>query len=93
DLAQPFNLEQGPLIRARLAALGEQEYALLISNHHLILDGWSTPILLTDLTRLYQAQRTGTPAGLAPAFAWREHLLWLAKQDRAAAQQYWQTHL
>ena len=38
----PFDLTQGPLIRGRLVRLGEEDYALMMTQHHIVSDGWST---------------------------------------------------
>ena len=94
DSAQGFALERGPLIRSRVARLDASQYCLLISNHHLILDGWSTAVLLSELVHLYEADRAGQrSATLEKAFSWQEHLFWLSKQDVAQAQLHWQKHL
>src|SRR6185503_12395376 len=45
DAQQPFDLGRGPLLRAELLRLGEQEYVLLLNMHHIIADGWSTGVL------------------------------------------------
>ena len=85
DRAERFDLEQGPLIRARLAALGDGRHALLrLANHHLILDGWSLPVMLGELASLYEAERTGERARLGRAFRWQDHLAWLAGRMKPA---------
>ncbi|MDO9023316.1 non-ribosomal peptide synthetase [Zwartia sp.] len=93
DLDTPFDLTEGPLFRAYLARLDEQNTALLISNHHMVLDGWSTPLMLKDLTRFYEAQHTGTAVQLPRAFDWKEHLAWLKQQPEESALAYWKQHL
>mgnify|MGYP006074556687 FL=1 len=93
DFARPFDLENGPMIRLYEADLGNNAYALLIANHHLILDGWSMPILTNELTQLYVAECTGSSTLLAPPFSWQQHLLWLRQQDKVAATTYWKNHL
>lgn len=94
DRQKGFNLECGPLIRSRVARLDDSNYCLLISNHHLILDGWSTSILLSELVHLYEADRDGQRAHrLEKAFSWQNHLYWLSRQDIAQAQLHWQRHL
>ncbi len=61
EAATPFDLERGPLLRARLVRLPGDRQLLLINMHHIIADGWSVRLLLYELTRLY-----GSPAA-APA--------------------------
>src|SRR6266700_1933957 len=50
-----FDLEMGPLIRGRLIRRAEDEYALLITMHHIVSDGWSLGVLLDELSVLYRA--------------------------------------
>ena len=64
----PFDLERGPLVRAELLTLGEQEHLLILTAHHIICDGWSFGVLVQDLAALY-ARRVGQPGAAlgAPA--------------------------
>jgi amino acid adenylation domain-containing protein len=50
-----FDLERGPLIRARLIQQSDQEHTLLVTMHHIISDGWSTGVLIKELGVLYDA--------------------------------------
>ncbi|WP_224360633.1 non-ribosomal peptide synthetase [Hyalangium versicolor] len=60
-----FDLSQGPLMRARLLRLGEQEHVLLVSFHHIAFDGWSVGVFSRELRALYAAFRAGKPSPLA----------------------------
>lgn len=62
---QTFDLIRGPLFRARLLVLAEQEHILLLTMHHIIFDGWSLGILLHELAALYEAFATGNPSPLS----------------------------
>ncbi len=55
----PFDLEQGPLLRATLLALAADDHALLLNLHHIVADGWSLGILVWEATTLYEARRQG----------------------------------
>ncbi|MEV4258995.1 AMP-binding protein, partial [Spirillospora sp. NPDC049652] len=59
--------------------------------HHLVLDGWSLPVLFEELSLLYAAG--GDPAALAPVTPYRHYLAWLARQDADAARDAWRTAL
>ena len=61
----PFDLERGPLLRARLLRLGEQSHWLLVTLHHIVTDGWSSAVLARELSALYGAQCRGEPSPLA----------------------------
>ena len=50
-----FDLQAGPLIRGRLICLGEEEYVLLVTMHHIVSDGWSMGVLARELNALYRA--------------------------------------
>jgi amino acid adenylation domain-containing protein len=77
-----FDLETGPLYRAKLLRTGADEYVLLLTLHHIVCDGWSLDILARDLAALYEAQLRGRVAEL-PALpiryvdfaAWQERRL------------------
>src|SRR5215216_4643250 len=60
----PFDLSAGPLVRARLLGLGEEEHLLLITLHHVITDGWSTGVLYSELSALYGAFSRGEESPL-----------------------------
>lgn len=62
--AQPFDLEQGPALRMTLFSLAEEDHVLLITAHHIIMDGWSIGVLLQELLELYQANVDQTAATL-----------------------------
>ncbi|HET7232357.1 MAG TPA: amino acid adenylation domain-containing protein [Longimicrobium sp.] len=60
----PFDLERGPLIRARLLRMGADEHRLLLSFHHIVCDAWSLTVAFRELGELYAAAREGRPAHL-----------------------------
>ncbi|MGC4893204.1 amino acid adenylation domain-containing protein [Micromonospora sp. DT31] len=91
DLADPFDLARPPLLRATVARLPGARSRLVITNHHLLLDGWSTPVLLRELLALYASG--GDAAALPPVPPYRDYLAWLAGQDRAAARTAWRAAL
>jgi amino acid adenylation domain-containing protein len=63
DGGHPFNLAEGPLIRVRLLLLGPGEYVLLVNQHHIISDAWSTAVMIHELASLYESFSRGeTPA-------------------------------
>ena len=64
ELRRPFDLGQGPLMRAYLWKLAGQEHTLLISMHHIISDGWSMGIFWRELSELYRAHRHAMPSQL-----------------------------
>ncbi|MEU9166476.1 amino acid adenylation domain-containing protein [Streptomyces sp. NPDC048420] len=87
DRDRGFDPATPPLIRCTLAHLGNGRHRLLVTHHHILLDGWSVSVLVRELLALY------TKAELPPAPAYRTFLEWLARQDRTAAETAWRTAL
>ncbi|SPE64234.1 Linear gramicidin synthase subunit D [Streptomyces netropsis] len=87
DRARRFDLTKPPLIRFTLVTMAPDRFRLVISNHHILLDGWSMPVLLRELFELYGTQ--GYPGGLPRVTPYRDYLTWLTKQDPAAARTAW----
>lgn len=81
-----FDLEQGPLIRAQLVRLADDDYLLLMTAHHCVVDGWSIPILFAD----FVAEFIGA-GGEAPKL--RDYAAWRLSRDTAAAASAWEKYL
>ncbi|HKR15496.1 MAG TPA: amino acid adenylation domain-containing protein [Pyrinomonadaceae bacterium] len=64
-LKRPFDLAVGPLMRAGLIKLADDEYVLQLVMHHIVGDAWSLEIFLREVVQLYQAFRADQPAPLA----------------------------
>ena len=61
-----FDLAHGPLVRALLVRLADNEHLLLLTLHHIVADAWSLAVLFRELETLYRAAVTGTPPELPP---------------------------
>ncbi|HEX5708242.1 MAG TPA: amino acid adenylation domain-containing protein, partial [Pyrinomonadaceae bacterium] len=66
ELKRPFDLERGPLLRASLLRLDDDEHVALVTMHHIVSDGWSTTLLIKEFVTLYEAAREGRAHSLAP---------------------------
>ncbi|WP_147481819.1 non-ribosomal peptide synthetase, partial [Actinomadura harenae] len=91
ERARGLDLAAPPLLRLLLARLGPDRHRLVVTMHHIVLDGWSLPVLFDELSRLYEAG--GDPSVLPPATSYRDHLAWLARQDAGAARAAWRDAL
>ncbi len=94
----PFDLAAGPLIRGRVLRLGELEHVLLITQHHIISDGWSLGLLVKEVGALYTAFSQGQPDPLpslaiqyADYAAWQRQ--WLQGDVLWAQLDFWRRHL
>jgi amino acid adenylation domain-containing protein len=83
--ARPFDLRRPPLLRAHAVRAGAGEWRLVLTIHHLVVDGWSMPTVQADLAALLTARVTGRPATLPPAAPFREFVTWLRHHDSADA--------
>ena len=89
---RPFDLERGPAIRFLLIELPDTHWRLVLTAHHIVIDGWSLPVFVNEMMILYQA--AGDPAALPVApRPYRDYIGWLASRDPAASEQVWREHL
>ena len=73
----PFDLARGPLFRTTLLRLGEEEWALLITLHHIVADGWSLGVLTRELSALYESFSKGQPSPLSdPVVQYGDFAVW-----------------
>ena len=61
EAQRPFDLTQGPLLRASLLQLDEEEHIALLTMHHIVSDGWSIGVLVREIATLYDAFSAGNP--------------------------------
>jgi hypothetical protein len=98
ELTHSFDLARGPLIRARVVRLAEDEHLLLITMHQMIADGGSLGVIADELAALYEAFSTGKRSLLPPLSiqfadfaAWQR--AWTSHPDVAAQLDYWRDQL
>ncbi|WP_250292783.1 non-ribosomal peptide synthetase [Streptomyces atroolivaceus] len=91
DRTRRFDLTTPPLMRFTLVRTAPRHHRLVMTSHHILLDGWSMPLLVRELFELY-AHR-GDDSTLPRVVPYRTYLAWLAQQDRAAALDAWRTAL
>ncbi|RKH54663.1 amino acid adenylation domain-containing protein, partial [Corallococcus llansteffanensis] len=72
-----FDLAQGPLVRALLLRLAQEEHVLVLTLHHIVSDGWSMGVLVREVAALYEAFRQGLPSPLpALPVQYADYALW-----------------
>ncbi|WP_431950608.1 amino acid adenylation domain-containing protein [Nocardia lijiangensis] len=82
-----FDVTAAPLLRLTLISTAPRRYRLLLSMHHILIDGWSTPLLIRELLTLYAGD--SDPTVLPPVRPYRDYLRWLNAQDQDAAEAAW----
>ncbi|HEX2091228.1 MAG TPA: condensation domain-containing protein, partial [Longimicrobiaceae bacterium] len=98
DAMRPFDLRRGPLLRATLLRIGEEDRGVLLNVHHIVADGWSTGLLVGELSTLYRTFAEGRPSPLpepqvqyADFAAWQREWLTGARLEEQLA--YWRHRL
>ncbi|WP_431782701.1 amino acid adenylation domain-containing protein [Streptomyces chumphonensis] len=81
DLAEPFDLAEGPLLRLTVLHHGPERADLVMTSHHVLSDGWSAPRLLTELFALYTARVGGEPPRLPDPVPFDAYLDWRAAHE------------
>src|SRR3990172_10930221 len=93
DRVHPFTLTQAPLIRLALIRTDENVYRFIWSYHHLLLDGWSGPLVLKEVFTLYEAFCQGRDLHLAQRRPYKDYIKWLKQQDLSEAEHFWRESL
>ncbi len=101
EATRPFDLAHGPLLRTRLVRLAARRHALLLNSHHIVSDGWSVTILLSELAALYAHYAAAGAADASPLpalpiqyadfAAWQRE--WMAGEVLAQQMGYWREAL
>jgi amino acid adenylation domain-containing protein len=93
SVSEPFDLQHGPLFRARILKLTDREHLLIFAVHHIVCDGWSLGIILADLAKIYTALNRGLVPELAPAEYFSEYAFLEQAQiddpETIATEAYW----
>lgn len=102
DRARGFTLSNAPLMRINALQLASSRYRIIWTHHHILLDGWSLPLLMKEWIACYQSN-CNLPSDLATGLEeagslgsvppYRDYIAWLQKQDVASAQQFWKERL
>ena len=93
DRQRGFDLEHGPMLRINLLRLGDTEFELIFSNHHLLMDGWSLPVVFGEVLDIYQAMLENRTPVLPGKQSFSRYIGWLMGRDRDTAASFWQDYL
>ncbi|MEV5317706.1 amino acid adenylation domain-containing protein [Streptomyces sp. NPDC052687] len=93
-----YDLEKGPLFEAAVLTLGPDEHLLVLGVHHIVCDGWSVKVMLSEIAAHYRDLTAGrTPALPAPALQYQDYAAWERGPEHAARLDadlsYWQRQL
>jgi amino acid adenylation domain-containing protein len=94
EISRPFDLQQGPLLRATLLQLNVDDHVLVLIQHHIVSDGWSMQLMVDELIRLYASYSRGDdvelpalPIQYADYALWQRR--WMEAGERERQLDYW----
>jgi FkbM family methyltransferase len=98
EALSPFDLSKGPLLRVMLLRLADEEYVALFTMHHIISDGWSIEVLISEIVALYNAYLAGEPSPLEElSLQYQDFAVWQQRtlQERVVEEHlsYWRQNL
>ena len=92
DLQRRIDLETETL-RVAICKLTERKYTMIVSNHHILYDGWSNALIMNELLEAYNALYKGLEPNTAYKMKFKEHIEWAQAQDEAKQKVYWENYL
>ncbi|MGW4248756.1 amino acid adenylation domain-containing protein, partial [Nocardia sp. NPDC004722] len=91
DREHAFDLGKGPALRVTLVTLPGERRRMILTTHHILMDGWAVAVFFRELIAIYEAG--GEAAALPAPRPYRDYIGWLAAQDTAAADRAWADYL
>ncbi len=88
-----FDLSVAPLMRLALVRLSDATWKFVWTHHHMLLDGWSSSLLLREIFDAYRAFAEGNDYHAPPARPYRDYIAWRERQNKAEAEAYWRASL
>ncbi|WP_299632757.1 condensation domain-containing protein, partial [uncultured Virgibacillus sp.] len=93
DRQKGFSLSQDILIRLAVLKLNAEEYKMIWSSHHILMDGWCNGLIMKDFFTIYSYLSNGTAVQLPDTTPYVEYIKWLQKQPKNKAKQFWQQYV
>jgi amino acid adenylation domain-containing protein len=93
DRARGFDVSKAPLVRVAALQTAEDAFHIVVSNHHLVLDGWSMGIVRREVSLIYQALTRGEQIELPAAPAFSDYVTWLNAQEGEGSESFWRNEL
>ena len=93
DRQAGFSLNEAPLLRATLIQTGLNDRCIVLTSHHILLDGWSMSLLLGELGVIYQSLVQPSAIELLAPPSYANYIHWLHNQNLEAAEIFWRNYL
>ncbi|MED3966048.1 non-ribosomal peptide synthetase, partial [Niallia taxi] len=93
DRKRGFKLNKDILLRLSVIKINHEEYKVIWSSHHILMDGWCSGIIMKDFFMLYSSEKNNYPITLKKPAPFVHYIDWLQKQPKQAAKKYWEQYL
>ena len=93
DCRKSFKLNKAPLMRCTLILLTDDTYYFVWSHHHILIDGWCSPIIFKEVIAFYNNLCLEHSLTLDTVRPYKNYITWLQKQDRDAAEKFWKERM
>lgn len=93
DHQQNFDLSKAPLMRITVFRRADDLHHLVWTHHHLLVDGWSLPLIIGEVLAFYEKFRQGEDLELPKPPLFRDYISWLQRQDLVVAENFWRKYL
>jgi surfactin family lipopeptide synthetase C len=93
DRQRGMDLNRAPLLRCTVIRVEPASTLFVLTFHHIILDGWSVPLILEEIENRYAGLKSGQDVSFGPAPAYRNYISWLKRQDLSSSERFWTKYL
>jgi len=93
DRSRPFDLKSAPLMRLALIRLNKEQYQMIWTHHHIILDGWSQAVLIQELLDIYDRIAWGKPLSVLEEDCYEDYIRYIEKRAEEQEEAYWREYL
>ncbi|MBN1646476.1 MAG: hypothetical protein JW874_00465, partial [Spirochaetales bacterium] len=93
DRKEGFDLAKDILLRCTVIKLEESSYLMVMTDHHIILDGWCAGIMMGTLFRFYRDHMQGEKIDTAEQYKFSDYIKWVRNQDKNEAKTFWLEYL
>ncbi|MBN3859906.1 AMP-binding protein [Neisseriaceae bacterium PsAf] len=91
EFVKPFDLTAGSSIRFLYISDKQNLHYLIMTAHHIIIDGWSLPVFFSELMKLYTLKNRSSLLVEPPNY--RDYVVWLGQKSKSKALEKWQEYL
>ena len=89
DRAESFSMEKASLMRCALIKLSKDKYKFVWTFHHILMDGWSYPVIQKEIFKIYEGLKENKPAELPRPVPYKQFILWLNQKDKTPSEGFW----